>query len=218
LTVVHRHELFAQVVGRALGLAGYRCRRVTVAGLTPRAVVHRVVGTRPDLVLVGLDTEAGGTGTVIEELAQMGLPVVAMSDDASPAGLGRAFAAGARAIASKDMTLDHFLALVREQVEGSPRMTAHQREDLIEAYLESSSGIRGRLATLTKQERDLLAYLMEGMTVSEVARSRHVSEGTVRSQLRAVMGKLEVHSQLAAVAVAWQAGHDPQSLHADADG
>jgi len=53
---------------------------------------------------------------------------------------------------------------------------------------------------------------MMGRGAPEVARLRTVSEGTVRSQVRSILAKLEVSSQLSAVATAWVSGYDPDSL------
>ena len=47
---------------------------------------------------------------------------------------------------------------------------------------------------------------MSGRAATEIAEESFVSLSTVRSQIRAVLAKLGVHSQLAAVAMAHQAG------------
>ena len=52
----------------------------------------------------------------------------------------------------------------------------------------------------------MLGRLMEGLTVREIAAASTVSEATVRTQVKAVLAKLEVCSQVAAVGLARQAG------------
>jgi DNA-binding NarL/FixJ family response regulator len=47
---------------------------------------------------------------------------------------------------------------------------------------------------------------LEGSSAEQIAESSFVSTATVRSQIRAVLGKLSVHSQIAAVARAHHAG------------
>ncbi len=51
-----------------------------------------------------------------------------------------------------------------------------------------------------------LGSLMEGRTVREISRSSVVSEATVRTQVKSILNKLEVSSQLAAVGMANQIG------------
>jgi DNA-binding CsgD family transcriptional regulator len=63
-----------------------------------------------------------------------------------------------------------------------------------------------QLLTLTRREREVLAALMQGMPLREIAAGDGVSVETVRTQVSAVLRKLGVHSQVAAVARAWSCG------------
>ena len=61
-------------------------------------------------------------------------------------------------------------------------------------------------AHLTAREAEVLADLMEGLATDVIAERHYVSLATVRSQVRAVLQKLCVNSQLAAVALAYRSG------------
>ena len=52
----------------------------------------------------------------------------------------------------------------------------------------------------------MLGALIEGRTVRAIATDSVVSEATVRTQVKSILGKLEVSSQLAAVGMANQIG------------
>jgi DNA-binding NarL/FixJ family response regulator len=71
-----------------------------------------------------------------------------------------------------------------------------------------SSGNRGDgcLTRLTERERYVLTELMEGHCAEEIAGAASVSISTVRSQIKSILQKLGVGSQLAAVALARRAG------------
>jgi len=62
---------------------------------------------------------------------------------------------------------------------------------------------------LTGRERVVLGALMDGASAGEIAKASFVSMATVRSQIRSILEKLGVHSQVAAVALAhrsrWEA-------------
>jgi DNA-binding NarL/FixJ family response regulator len=58
------------------------------------------------------------------------------------------------------------------------------------------------LLGLTAGERRVLFYLTEGWSAQDIAAELVVSLTTVRSHIRSVLRKLEVRSQLAAVAIA----------------
>jgi DNA-binding NarL/FixJ family response regulator len=72
------------------------------------------------------------------------------------------------------------------------------RDDQLEA--------RSRFDRLTTRERDVLSALVDGLSAEEIADTQFVALTTVRSQIAAVLRKLGVHSQLAAVACANRAG------------
>lgn len=83
----------------------------------------------------------------------------------------------------------------------APATTSRQLELLRGADIEQTA-----LAHLTRAERDTLAGLMRGRSAAQLARESRRSIHTVRSQIRAVLAKLGVDSQLHAVAIAHQAG------------
>jgi DNA-binding NarL/FixJ family response regulator len=60
--------------------------------------------------------------------------------------------------------------------------------------------------TLTEREREALLAMGHGQSVSEIAAAWVVSEATVRTHVRGVLGKLDVRSQLAAVGMALRCG------------
>ena len=61
---------------------------------------------------------------------------------------------------------------------------------------------RRRLARLSPREREVLGELMAGRTIREIACRDVVSEATVRTQVRTILHKLGVSTQIAAVGMA----------------
>ncbi|MBI3391769.1 MAG: helix-turn-helix transcriptional regulator [Nitrospirae bacterium] len=57
---------------------------------------------------------------------------------------------------------------------------------------------------LSPREREVLSCLSRGQHAKEIARQLGVSPSTVRSHVKTILCKLEVHSQLEAVAHAFQ--------------
>lgn len=62
-----------------------------------------------------------------------------------------------------------------------------------------------RLSELSERERAVLAHLMNGLSAEDIAKANFVGLCTVRTQIRMILQKLGVHSQLAAVAVGYRA-------------
>jgi two-component system nitrate/nitrite response regulator NarL len=63
-----------------------------------------------------------------------------------------------------------------------------------------------RFERLTPKEREVLMGLMRGETAQQISRQSFVSLPTVRSQIRSILVKLGVSSQLGAVVLAYRSG------------
>ena len=72
--------------------------------------------------------------------------------------------------------------------------------------------MRERFDQITRREAEVLDLLMGGHQVSEIARTRVVSESTVRTQVKSILAKLQVSSQLTAVGLAHQVGWKPPQV------
>lgn len=69
----------------------------------------------------------------------------------------------------------------------------------------------GRFQRLSRRERQVLSALMRGDSARDISRESYVSVPTVRSQIRSILIKLGVSSQLAAVALAYRTGWSDES-------
>ncbi|WP_329611966.1 LuxR C-terminal-related transcriptional regulator [Streptomyces brevispora] len=80
------------------------------------------------------------------------------------------------------------------------RTAAYDATSLVAALREREQEAR-RFSALTPREQHVLCALLAGCSAAEIAAADHVSLPTVRSHIRAVLTKLGVSSQLAAVAL-----------------
>ena len=64
----------------------------------------------------------------------------------------------------------------------------------------------GRVDALTDREQEILRRLAQGLSTDAIAKELFISTVTVRNHVARILGKLEVHSKLAAVAFAYQHG------------
>jgi DNA-binding NarL/FixJ family response regulator len=147
--------------------------------------------------------------SIIAEVVAAGVDVVVLTAEEDPVRLAECLAAGASRIVPKTLDLEVLMAQLADALEAPlERWTAREQRILAEASVRSEER-RQRLAPfarLTSREADILAGLMGGLAATEIAEQSFVSLSTVRSQIRAVLAKLGVHSQLAAVALAHQSG------------
>ena len=118
-------------------------------------------------------------------------------------------AAGASALIDGSEPLDQLLRTINRLLRrGSLQQSARapsQSMALTGSTRRPQDGAIPRFANLTERERIVLAELTEGHCAEEIAQAAFVSISTVRSQIKAILQKLGVSSQLAAVALARRA-------------
>jgi DNA-binding NarL/FixJ family response regulator len=209
--IVEDHELLAESLRITLTAHGYD---VIVPDVVPAEVYAVAQATPPDVVLLDLDLgEQGGDGAVlVEGLAVGGARVVVVSGTPDRMRVAACLESGACGYVSKSASLDELIEAVHVAAAGKPVMPEPQRQDLL-AELRRTRTERSRelapFENLTGRERFVLAQVIDGRSAADIATSSYVSEATVRTQIRSVLGKLGVRSQLAAVAVARRAGWNP---------
>ena len=212
IVVVDDHALFRDSLELTLSIEGYDVRTISVPedGTSADTLLANVVRLRPRLVLLDLDLGAAGDGTaLIEPLARAGVDVVVLTAVLDRSRWGEAARNGARKVLGKAGPLRDCLAVVRRLQQGLAVTTVEERESLIRHFMTDRAHtheLRRRLSALTAREAQVLGQLMLGQTVREIADAWRVSEATVRTQVKAVLAKLQVSSQVAAVGLARQTG------------
>lgn len=208
MALVEDHQLFAEALQIALEVEGHTVRRLHFQE-TPRSVttlLPAILRTQPSVVLLDLDLGDYGNGMrLIDPLVRSGIAVVVVTGSADHSRWGEALANGARTVLPKNAPLNDILATIRRIHQGLPVMSREARGELMQTWhreQQRRQDARRRLETLTRREAEVLAHFMDGRQVREIARIGVVSEATVRTQVKAILAKLEVSSQLAAVGVA----------------
>jgi two-component system nitrate/nitrite response regulator NarL len=210
--IIEDHVLFAESLEVALSLEGYDVRRLTTPddGGSMATVRSLALRANPRTVILDLDLGRFGDGaTLIAPLARAGANVVVVTASDDRSRWGACMRQGARKVLSKGGALQDVLATVRRLHQGLPVVTREELESLLEAWQQENAALvdmRRRLELLTPREREVLGSLIDGRTVRDIARDSVVSEATVRTQVKSILAKLEVSSQLAAVGMAHHAG------------
>ncbi|MEX1162031.1 MAG: response regulator transcription factor [Nitriliruptor sp.] len=212
MTIVEDHGLIAQTVAAALTARGTAVAVIDPAH-TNDDLFDAVTATEPDLVLLDLDFGGGRTGLpLVEPLAAADVRVVMVTGVSDPVRRAECVAAGAIGVLSKSGSFDELVGAIERAVDQGTLLSPAERNDHLALLREHRDGERRRSApfeALTQREAEVLGQLMHGRSVDEVARAAHVTVATVRTQVRAILTKLGVTSQLAATAKARDAGWDP---------
>jgi two-component system, NarL family, nitrate/nitrite response regulator NarL len=213
--IIEDHALFSESLDLALSVEGYDVRRVPIpaSGGSTSTLLGAITRLRPRIALLDLDLGPAGDGVrLIVPMVNAGIQVVVVTGCVDRARWGEALRYGARTVLAKTQPLNDILATVRRINQGRPVMDRVERELLIQQWRDNRQQLQvllDRLQLLTPREQIVLGHLMKGHQVREIANVSVVSEATVRTQVKSILTKLEVSSQLAAVGMAHELGWRP---------
>nr|WP_203612168.1 response regulator transcription factor [Streptomyces cyaneofuscatus] len=144
--------------------------------------------------------------------ARPGVRSVVLAEKDDPRCAARALQAGASGWVAKDCSLQRLLTVIR----GVLRDETHLPPALLTGVLRELTTARKHrteseqlVESLTPREREVLRCMVAGLGRKAVAERLFLSPHTVRTHMQNVLGKLGVHSTLAAVALARRAGVGP---------
>lgn len=154
--------------------------------------------TNPDVAL--LDVQMPGKDGLVAaaelKAAMPGCKVVMCTTFGRPGYLSRALAAGAAGFVVKDAPPEQLVDAVRR---------VHAGLRVVDPTLAAESLATGQ-SPLTIREREVLAESSDGGTIADIAKSLHLSEGTVRNHLSAAIGKTGARTRAEAARLAEERG------------
>jgi two-component system nitrate/nitrite response regulator NarL len=204
--LVTGNDLLAGALAGALERYGFSTMHIA----SSKPEIERGLEWSPDLVLFDDRSfdEANGSASV-QRLRRRGFQICVIEASNDPARRSAWLHAGASELVDRNEPFDQLLLTITRllQVSLSPRPERRSPASLAStrAGLVHDSQLE-RFASLTEREQFVLAELLEGHCAEEISKTAYVSISTVRSQIKSILQKLGVNSQLAAVALARRAG------------
>lgn len=175
---------------------------------------HMLGARRPDVVVFDIDHSHEtwcGHSRLIRRSAPL-RPTLVLSGVLNDVDHGAWLEAGAIGVVEKSAPLGSLFRALEHALDGLPLLEPAEHARLVQ--IADNDGLRqnsaeSELARLSLAEREVLAALMGGRSVAELASDRVVSVTTIRSQVRSILTKLDVHSQVAAIAFGYRSGLQP---------
>lgn len=205
LLVVEHRELVA--LGLQLALSERSWNVETTSGPTCLDVVDHARRFEPECVIldIHLGDSIGNGIELIRPLMSTGAQVVMLTAERRRMALAECVEAGAVGWVSKNAGLDEVDSTLDHVLSGGTILGRADRVALLDHLRRERALMLRSHATferLTQREALVLGALVDGLSAEEIADAHFVALTTVRSQIRAVLQKLGVRSQLAAVALA----------------
>jgi two-component system NarL family response regulator len=164
-----------------------------------RELIAEFMRHRPDVALVDLrmpEMDGADAITAIREQAPSARLIVLTTYD-DDEDILRSLRAGARAYMLKDSPRDELLAGIR---------AVHQGLTLIPPAIAAKLAETVGVPSLTPRELEVLGLAGAGNSNKEIARALFITEGTVKSHINALLGKLEASDRTQAVTIALKRG------------
>lgn len=209
--VIDDHELFATSLRMALRMKGFDARQAEV-GKLPEVLAQRCP-RGGGLVVLGLDLSRDARGNrvrgadLVRGLRAQGWQILVVSGRVDQSATAVAIAEGAFGSVPKSSSFETLLRTVTAAAQGRAVMSEAERQAWLarhQSHLVRERAVNQRLDRLSNRERQVLELLAEGLRASAIAAKFVVSMTTVRTQIRSILTKLEVTSQLEAVALVYQ--------------
>ena len=161
-------------------------------------VLAEALRTKPDVALLDIEMPGKDGIAAAAELRER-LPacrVLILTVFGRPGYLRKAVDAGVSGFLLKDAPPDQLASAIRRTAKG---------EKVVDPQLALAALSEGS-SPLTPRERDVLAMSVRGASVEQVARSLHLTNGTVRNHLSIAIQKLNAHNRVEAARIAEEKG------------
>lgn len=184
---------------------------VVSTSATAPEVIEAIREHRPDIVLI--DLELYGSIDIKSRLQQVALDsrIIVLTHSKASTDFLSTMSAGATGYVLKDTKYESLLKVIALVIEGKIVIDQSLASLVVGAFnfihCQACNRIKPeQIASLTNQERAILALLAKYATNKEIASSLYVSENTVKVHIRNIMRKLSVRNRLEASICAIYAG------------
>ena len=203
VTLASNLRLLGEAVAAALEERGFDVVLIPWPQAGHGTSAREEISPHPTVIVCDpLDEQAvEGVDAVLQ--AHLGPALVVAGRRPDPAW-GAVLEAGADAVVSSSTSIRDLVASIEAMARGEPLMGVVERQALLRLWFAERADRRAltaQVAQLTPREREVLDLLHSGETATAIAVRLGVSESTVRSQIRSLLHKLGVRTQLAAVAI-----------------
>jgi NarL family two-component system response regulator LiaR len=156
-----------------------------------------------DLVMPGMD---GVQATRLVKQKSPGSQVIVLTSYHEDEHIFPAIRAGALSYLLKDIGLPDLADAIRKAAGGEVVMHPHIAARVVQELDGASHPDMASFAQLSEREREVLCLIAEGLSNAAIAERLVLSEKTVKSHVRNILGKLHLVDRTQAAIFAWRQG------------
>ncbi len=213
IAVTADHPLVAEAIGAALADRGvesvevaWPTSRTAPTGRPERLSLEQAADPGVGLAAGLMVIDVNRVDRLHDAIATMRvkIPWVVLVDAEAAPVWHSLYGHGAAAVVPTTSTLDEVESLLTKAAAGEVLVAEEQQPHGVGVRRRATrrrAEAEKKMAKMTPREHEVLTLLWTGESVRTIATHLRVGEATVRSQVKTVLRKLDVNSQLAAVAV-----------------
>jgi DNA-binding NarL/FixJ family response regulator len=203
IAILDRERTFAEALAARLRLEA--ALEVVDVIQSARSAMGVVVTEHADILLLDGDLPGNAALSLCASMSSRSdTPrVIFLSDSSAAERIIPALRAGAAGWVNKGASVEQLLLVIYQVQRGETYLPPEAIGPVLRLLIEHQHERQQSdplFAALTPREREVLFHLANGRCRRDVAEQLHVSSNTVRTHLQNLMGKLDVHSSLEAVA------------------
>jgi DNA-binding NarL/FixJ family response regulator len=175
----------------------------SLLGIFPNAldVVTQVKALQPDIILMDIDMPGGVSG--IEAVKKIRVfdqqtPIIMITVFDDRTNVLDAMASGASGYLLKKYLSERLHETISDVLKGGAPMSPSIARMVVES-MHRYAPLNDNIYNLTPRERDILLALSQGFGYKIIADKHFISIDTVRTHIKKIYSKMQVHSQLEAV-------------------
>lgn len=207
--VVDDHQMFTESLVRLLGDEADLI--VTGTAQTSAEAVEAVRSERPDVVLLDYQLPDADGATAARDILATApdTRIVVLTGFADSATIHAALEAGCTGFLTKDRAASELVGAVRAAHAGESPISPDSASMLL-PHFGAAPATDGGGGGLTDREREILAFIAQGLSNQAIANQLFISVNTVRNHVQNLNRKLGASSKLEAASIAQQRGLIPR--------
>ncbi|MDQ1305208.1 MAG: Response regulator transcription factor [Actinomycetota bacterium] len=170
--------------------------------------IEEITRSRPDVVLLDIRMPDVDGLTILRQLRALPDPpaVAMLTTFEADEYITTALRAGAAGFILKDTHPEQLAHIVRTLAAGAVVLSPRVSRAVVDWRLENGEDAASAVARLTDRERAVLVSVAGGLSNAEIGTRMHLSAGTVKDRVSAILTKLRVTSRVQAALIAQRAG------------
>jgi len=156
----------------------------------------------PDIILLDIGLPGLSGIELIPELRKLSptskIIIITIHDEDE--NIFKAICSGASGYLLKDLSSDKIIESISEVLNGGAPMNSHIAKKVLNMFRDQN--VKSAGYDLSEREREILSFLVEGLSKKQIGEKIFLSHHTVDSHLRNIYAKLEVHSRSSAISKA----------------